>query len=169
MGLTIEKKVIFALSLAFIAMTLLYFQSLATIEKMYTDSALKSLESGFASSTLVVPDDVVIEVPIEETVPLPPINPPKLPEEPIVIVPEEPDMNCYIGGCSGQLCGDASIKDVATTCEWREEYACYGPPVSACERQVTGQCGWTQTEELKQCLVDAESTQEREEATPVVI
>ena len=40
-----------------------------------------------------------------------------------------------------------------TTCEWREEYACYKPPVGICEVQNNGQCGWTETDELKSCLL----------------
>src|SRR5690606_11183100 len=30
---------------------------------------------------------------------------------------------CYVGGCSGQICSDQ--EGVISTCEWREEYACY--------------------------------------------
>lgn len=40
-----------------------------------------------------------------------------------------------------------------STCEWREEYACYRTAI--CERQVGGNCGWTSTPELTQCLEDA--------------
>ncbi len=59
---------------------------------------------------------------------------------------------CYVGGCSGQLCTDSP--DIASTCEWRESYACYQN--TTCERQVSGQCGWTETAELKACLINAE-------------
>lgn len=55
---------------------------------------------------------------------------------------------CYIGGCSRQMCSDDP--NVITTCEWREEYACYRQ--ATCERQASGQCGWTETESYKQCL-----------------
>jgi len=55
---------------------------------------------------------------------------------------------CYIGGCSSHVCSDQ--KDVVTTCEYKEEYACY--KTAKCERQVNGQCGWTQTSELIACL-----------------
>ncbi len=58
---------------------------------------------------------------------------------------------CRTGGCSSQLCLDASALDVATTCEWREEYACY-QKFGKCEKQSTGKCGWTQTEELVECI-----------------
>jgi hypothetical protein len=54
---------------------------------------------------------------------------------------------CQVTGCSGQICSD---KEVVTTCEYREEYACYQRAV--CERQPTGECGWTPSVELTMCL-----------------
>lgn len=54
---------------------------------------------------------------------------------------------CKITGCSGQICSD---ERVMTTCEFRQEYACYKSAI--CERQSDGKCGWTQTAELIQCL-----------------
>lgn len=149
MKLTKEQLVILALSLAFIAMSCMYFQSLITIKKMYTSSVIESLESDFSSNAFVVFNETA-----STTVPDQPTTSTtsSLPVEPI-IPPPLPDTSCYRGGCSGQLCGDESIKDIATTCEWREEYACYAEPIGICERQSTGQCGWTQTEELKSCLL----------------
>ncbi|OGZ69030.1 MAG: hypothetical protein A3D35_02755 [Candidatus Staskawiczbacteria bacterium RIFCSPHIGHO2_02_FULL_34_9] len=58
---------------------------------------------------------------------------------------------CYIGGCSSQICSDQ--EDVVSTCEYREEYACYKN--AKCERQNDGKCGWTQTDQLTQCLNSA--------------
>ncbi len=55
---------------------------------------------------------------------------------------------CYIGGCSGQLCSDQP--GAISTCEYRDEYACY--KMAKCARQVNGQCGWTQTPQLTFCL-----------------
>jgi hypothetical protein len=55
---------------------------------------------------------------------------------------------CYVGGCSSQLCSDRT--DIASTCEWRDDYACYR--TASCERQATGECGWTETAELTACL-----------------
>jgi hypothetical protein len=55
---------------------------------------------------------------------------------------------CFVGGCSNQLCTDQP--GAASTCEWREEYACY--QTATCERQGDGQCGWTRTPELEKCL-----------------
>lgn len=55
---------------------------------------------------------------------------------------------CYVGGCSGQICSDR--EGAISTCEWRDEYACYQS--ATCERQPDGQCGWTQTPELLACI-----------------
>jgi len=58
---------------------------------------------------------------------------------------------CVIGGCSSQLCLDASTGgDMASTCEYRQEYACY--KTAQCERQTTGKCGWTESDDLKACI-----------------
>ncbi|MEK7084117.1 MAG: Gmad2 immunoglobulin-like domain-containing protein [Patescibacteria group bacterium] len=61
-----------------------------------------------------------------------------------------PDGACRPTGCSGQVCAD---KDVATTCEWKEEYACYTK--ADCERQNSGECGWTRTKKFEECVADA--------------
>lgn len=55
---------------------------------------------------------------------------------------------CYVGGCSGQLCTDRP--DVISTCEWRDQYACYAN--AQCGRQADGACGWNATDELASCL-----------------
>lgn len=70
---------------------------------------------------------------------------------------EEPikTSGCAVAGCSGQLCVDADkASDIVTTCEYRPEYACYKE--AACEKQTDGQCGWTQTAQLKSCLISTE-------------
>jgi hypothetical protein len=64
-------------------------------------------------------------------------------------------VSCKIGGCSSQLCVDENV-DAITTCEFKAEYACYKN--ARCERQVQGVCGWTDTPDLRQCLVKASST-----------
>ncbi|WP_437793269.1 hypothetical protein [Sorangium sp. So ce693] len=58
--------------------------------------------------------------------------------------------SCKVTGCSGQVCADAD-EDVVTTCEWREEYACYKEH-GVCERGASGECGWRATPELEACL-----------------
>lgn len=57
---------------------------------------------------------------------------------------------CRVSGCSSQLCAE---QDLASTCEWRPEYACYRE--ARCEPQPGGACGWTQTPELLACLEGA--------------
>lgn len=58
---------------------------------------------------------------------------------------------CYVGGCSGQICSESS--DIMSTCEYRPIYACYKN--ATCGVQATGECGWTQTEELTMCIRNA--------------
>jgi hypothetical protein len=55
---------------------------------------------------------------------------------------------CHVGGCSGQICSDQEGE--ISTCIYRAEYACYKK--ATCERQATGECGWTETPELSACL-----------------
>lgn len=64
--------------------------------------------------------------------------------------PEPAQGQCYVGGCSSQLCSDR--QDMVSTCEFRAEYACYR--TATCERQTNGTCGWTQTAELKACVAN---------------
>ncbi|MCC7537559.1 MAG: hypothetical protein IT379_15155 [Deltaproteobacteria bacterium] len=59
------------------------------------------------------------------------------------------DEQCHRAGCSGQLCTDDP--DVASTCEWREWYACFRE--GECARQGSGQCGWTPSDDLCACVV----------------
>ena len=61
---------------------------------------------------------------------------------------------CAPAGCSGQICAEAGA-DIMPTCEFRPEYACYQQ--TACERQPSGECGWTETEELRECIRSAGS------------
>ena len=70
-------------------------------------------------------------------------SPPKEPDP-------EPAAGCVTGGCSGTVCQDADAEPTMTTCEWRDEYACYRD--ATCERQADGACGWTQSETLTACL-----------------
>jgi hypothetical protein len=55
---------------------------------------------------------------------------------------------CYIGGCSQEICSDEP--DAVSTCEYRAEYSCYKS--ARCEKQSNGQCGWTETSALTQCI-----------------
>jgi eight-cysteine-cluster-containing protein len=64
--------------------------------------------------------------------------------------PVDPGAECVTDGCSGQLCRAADADPIATTCEWRDEYACYQD--ATCERQASGGCGWTPSDALSECL-----------------
>lgn len=100
-------------------------------------------EASTSQGAIIVPVEEVSSSAGEPTI-TPPL--PKLPaeeEKPVV------QGQCRPGGCSGQLCTDRS--DLASTCEWREEYACYQTAI--CERQPSGDCGWRETPELQQCLL----------------
>lgn len=56
---------------------------------------------------------------------------------------------CIVTGCSNQICApDERI----TTCEYKDEYACYADAV--CEIQQNGDCGWTLTDKARECLQD---------------
>jgi eight-cysteine-cluster-containing protein len=59
---------------------------------------------------------------------------------------------CARTGCSGQICAAAG-ESVITTCQWREEYACY--KAARCEKQSNGQCGWTTSATLDACIKTA--------------
>jgi hypothetical protein len=50
---------------------------------------------------------------------------------------------------------ETSAKDEISLCLYRDEWACYQR--AACERQVTGRCGWTMTEELRNCITEKQA------------
>jgi eight-cysteine-cluster-containing protein len=59
------------------------------------------------------------------------------------------DADCIQTGCSGQVC---ATEDVVTTCEFREEFACYqDPAVTSCGCNG-GRCAFADTAELDACL-----------------
>lgn len=84
--------------------------------------------------------------PVEE-----PVTPNPSPTPKPLPISEAPAKRCYVGGCSSHVCSENP--DIMTTCEYREEYACY--QTATCEVQTSGECGWTETEELKSCRMNA--------------
>lgn len=77
----------------------------------------------------------------------------KITPTPTVI--QDDDLECVVSGCSGQLC--ISIDDMdrgMTTCEWRDEYACFKD--ARCEKQANGKCDWTYTDAYYNCMEDIE-------------
>lgn len=65
--------------------------------------------------------------------------------------PEEQPLTCLPSGCSGTVCVPAG-QEVITTCDYQPQYACYQKAL--CQRQSDGACGWTETEDFKQCLAE---------------
>lgn len=78
------------------------------------------------------------------------------------------DEGCVTAGCSGVSCVDESERDMATTCEYAAEYDCYKSTRPPCERQSDGQCGYTTTSALQQCLdaIKARRGKPCDDATP---
>ncbi len=59
----------------------------------------------------------------------------------------DPTPTCMKTGCSGQICAN---HDVFSICDWKPEYACYASAI--CEAQPSGECGFTPTADLLECL-----------------
>ena len=78
------------------------------------------------------------------------------PEEELKQVDVRRGADCKRAGCSKELCVDASAGYVATPCLWRPHYGCYDD--AECTRQADGQCGWTQSEALLECIRAASSS-----------
>ena len=102
----------------------------------------------FQGGSVVAP---VTEFPSEtglETTPAIEVPVANLPVTPSPLEPVVAPKACYVGGCSGQVCSGEA--DVITTCLYQESYACYQQ--ATCERQTTGECGWTQSATLTACI-----------------
>jgi hypothetical protein len=61
---------------------------------------------------------------------------------------------CYVGGCSKEVCSEDPYQ--VSSCIYKNEFACY--KTATCERQPTGQCGWTETPALQMCITNASSS-----------
>ncbi len=66
----------------------------------------------------------------------------------VVATPRPTD--CYVGGCSSELCTDDP--DAVSTCIYKPENECFRN--ATCERQPDLRCGWTPTPELQACLAN---------------
>jgi hypothetical protein len=58
--------------------------------------------------------------------------------------------SCHVGGCSGEVC--SSEENVTSICTFRPEFKCYQSDEAVCEPQRDGECGWTQSRQLTECL-----------------
>ena len=63
--------------------------------------------------------------------------------------PGTSEKKCIVSGCGPQICAENSFSSI---CDIRPEYSCFESNITRCEIQSDGQCGWTQTPELKACL-----------------
>lgn len=61
---------------------------------------------------------------------------------------------CTITGCSGELCMEETANNFSI-CLWKAEYECY-QKYGICEANINGKCGWRQTEELQNCIKEAQ-------------
>lgn len=60
------------------------------------------------------------------------------------------DADCLASGCSGQLCIPRDEADAAfSTCEWRDEYACYREDDCICNNN---KCKWAGNEAFSECI-----------------
>ncbi len=57
--------------------------------------------------------------------------------------------DCMRSGCSGTVCQARDTKTIITTCEWREEYACFREIECGC---ADGQCAWQMTPAFDACI-----------------
>jgi eight-cysteine-cluster-containing protein len=78
------------------------------------------------------------------------------PESQDPIAKEQPqctaDEDCIRGGCSGTICQSKDAERIFTTCEYREEYACYQYSGCGCSN---GRCGWQPTSKFTECFEEA--------------
>ena len=67
------------------------------------------------------------------------------------------DNDCIKEGCSGTMCQTKNTEQVMTTCEWKEEYACYKQIACGC---INNKCAWDKTEEFDTCIEEARKSGE---------
>ncbi|MFA6908576.1 MAG: eight-cysteine-cluster domain-containing protein [Patescibacteria group bacterium] len=60
------------------------------------------------------------------------------------------DSDCIVWGCSAHLCGrKIKVDGVATTCEYKDAYACVKQTTCGC---TEGECRWDPTDAYVACL-----------------
>ena len=60
--------------------------------------------------------------------------------------------DCVVGGCSGTVCQSKDAEPIFTTCEYKDEYACYEAIDCGC---VADKCQWEKTSAFEQCVQEA--------------
>ena len=62
------------------------------------------------------------------------------------------DISCVRSGCGGMDCVEATNKiDADDSCVSQPHFACFDHAV--CEKQDSGNCGWTQTDAFTACII----------------
>ncbi|MCH7492362.1 hypothetical protein IID19_02080 [Patescibacteria group bacterium] len=62
------------------------------------------------------------------------------------------DSDCFIGGCSSQLClAKATESDLLSICDYRNEYSCYSQDNCLCKNN---KCQWEGTSEFVECVIE---------------
>ncbi len=60
------------------------------------------------------------------------------------------NLDCGVGGCSRQICGQKDeVKDAITTCEFKEEYECLKETSCLC---IKNKCQWLENKDYLNCL-----------------
>ena len=123
------------------------------IEYLSSDHWQKYIVTGIFSVTNGVEIEGVTPAEPDPITPLPPVVTPPIVTPPAIAPSTTTTVTaaCYVGGCSSQICSDQP--DMVSDCMYREEYACYKQ--ATCERQSTGQCGWTETPALTACVTSS--------------
>ena len=87
-------------------------------------------------------------------------------EKPGIVSQELVGFQGYVGpgcevypGCGPTQCGNIGDEQRGSICDARLEYQCLIGSTARCEKQPEGDCGWTQTEEFKQCVSDARTSE----------
>lgn len=70
------------------------------------------------------------------------------------------DEACQVTGCSSTVCTDKDAEPAMTTCEYKEEYACYKESYALCVPNSKGKCSWTMNDKLKTCLLNHEAKED---------
>lgn len=65
-----------------------------------------------------------------------------------VTLPMKP-VNCFVSGCSNELCVSSVSPSMDTICLHKKDYTCLSH--SKCEQQSNGQCGWSHTPQTLAC------------------
>ncbi len=75
---------------------------------------------------------------------------PEISATPTIGIINKAGEGCKISGCNGEICLNTSDELAVSTCIYKEYFACYKS--AKCEKQSSGNCDWTETKTLKECI-----------------